>query len=505
MRVITTLWERLDPDDLDGSFRRVAPAMAVAFTAAQQENAQASPVYLAQFVGLESGAGPADVQRTPRIAGTTHRGKPVPLVLASGVIEVKVALRERVPIAVAMRRGLNRLLRSVATEVTQAGRDALHEAMRAEPTVDSYRRVVHGTCGACMAQQSVESSVERELDTHPNCRCVTEPVVQPELDEKRVKQWMKQPKGTLTKTLKRTDLHPLDRAEIEAAYNRRYGKVQKALAEPVQRPTGKQLVDNMTDADKQATFGKAKADAIDAGKVDVEDLAKKDAGGNLVERPLKDFVPSPDSPLTHEQIEALMPRRGGWTTTTRKKTLDVLNKTPEGRQLAKTIDSFQSGNARNIPALRTDVAKRLAGEALPEGRVSTIDNLLNAIRHGPTTDKPLYRGMRLEGYVEDLLEKYKPGDDFDLNISSFSTDKKLAQSFAEGGAGQKVRGSITNRVRMEMVGESKRGLPVENMGKSGVFANEKEWVSNGRFKILESFYEKRTGTVVVRIQQMGTL
>lgn len=209
-------------------------------------------------------------------------------------------------------------------------------------------------------------------------------------------------------------------------------------------------------------------------------------------------------PLTDDQWAVLLPKRGGWTTTTRAKTLAKLKETPAGKMLAQTIDRFQSGTARQIPLFRTQVEKRLAGEAMEEGAKARVDNILGVIRHGPGTEKDLFRGMRLDGTADDLLERYVAGETLDLNISSFSTDRKLAQSFTIKGAGQRgARTKTTTGLRLDLVGD-KRGLPVENLGKSRIFAEEKEWITAGRFSI-EDVKVDRTGTVVVRIVQTGVL
>lgn len=208
-----------------------------------------------------------------------------------------------------------------------------------------------------------------------------------------------------------------------------------------------------------------------------------------------------------EVIDALTPGRGGWTTTTRAKTVEALKSTPEGRDLLRTIDSFQSGSSSAIPRLRTDVEKFLAGASdLPQGRQDAIENLLSAIGNSPAPDgKSLWRGMSLPGDIDSVLARYASGSDLDLSISSFSSDKGIAQSFMDGGAGQRVRGKVQTKVLVEWVGDGKRALPIQNLGKSRVFANEKEWVGAGRYKIGGARKVKRNGveTVLVQIRQVG--
>jgi len=208
-----------------------------------------------------------------------------------------------------------------------------------------------------------------------------------------------------------------------------------------------------------------------------------------------------------EIFDALLPTRGGWTTSTRAKTVAELKKTPEGRILLKTLDSFQSGGSTAIPRLRTDIEKYLAGDVadLAQGRIDTIETLLSAVGKSNAGDRALWRGMSIPGSIDDVAARYAVGDDLDLSLASFSTDKKLAQGFTIKGAGKRVRGATRTPVLVEWVGEGKRALPIERISKSLVFANEKEWLGAGRYVIEGVKRVKRNGveTLVLQIRQKG--
>lgn len=203
-------------------------------------------------------------------------------------------------------------------------------------------------------------------------------------------------------------------------------------------------------------------------------------------------------------LDALIPR-GGWTTATRAKTVAALKDSPEGRQLLKTMDSFQSGGSTAIPRLRTDIEKYLAGDVgdLPQGRIDAIENFLSALGRSDAGDRNLYRGMSIPGAIEDVAARYEAGGNLDLSLASFSSDKKLAQDFTIQGAGQKVRGKVKTPVLVEWVGAGKRALPIEKLSKSRVFANEKEWVGAGRYVIDGVKRVKRAGveTLVLTVRQ----
>jgi hypothetical protein len=244
----------------------------------------------------------------------------------------------------------------------------------------------------------------------------------PAVDPKRVAAWAQQPTATVRKHLARTDLHPKDRAELEAGLAKRLGKPKPAW-EPGQRPA-----------------------------------------------------------LTDSQKAALAPKPGGWTTKTREQTVKALKETDEGRTLLKTVDSFQSGSRKAIPLLRTDIEKALGGGELDPGRRKAVDVLLGAIKHHDGPDKSLYRGMTIPGTREAVEAHFKSQSHLDVSVGSFTTDHGMAINFAIESAGQRVSAKQRTAVMVTVSGKAK-ALPIENLAKSGVFANEKEWLSSGRFRV----------------------
>lgn len=214
------------------------------------------------------------------------------------------------------------------------------------------------------------------------------------------------------------------------------------------------------------------------------------------------------SVLSTAQVEALQPNRGGWTTKTRAQTVEQLKTTSEGRTLLRTIDSFQSGSAANIPRIRTDIEKYLTdgGTSLQPGRVDSIKTLLGAIKQTNAGERALWRGMVIPGDTTSVLSRYRAGGDLDLSLASFTTDKKIATGFSEKGAGQRVTGTTRTPVVVEWIGTTKHALPIENLSKSRVFATEREWIGAGSYKIATVKTVKRAGkeTVVMQIEQVGT-
>jgi hypothetical protein len=212
--------------------------------------------------------------------------------------------------------------------------------------------------------------------------------------------------------------------------------------------------------------------------------------------------------LTDDQLAALLPKRGGWTTATRDQVLKVLKSTPQGRSLEKTLRSFQFGGSNSIPRLRTDIEKYLTGGTLEAGRREAIETLLGAIKQSEAGARTLYRGMMLPGSADDLLLKYKAGDNLDLSLASFTSDKKTGIGFASPGgqAGKRISTKNNTGMLVEWVGDSKKALPIENLSPSRVFSEEKEWLGAGKFEIISVKKVKRDGLdqVVVQIRQKET-
>lgn len=207
--------------------------------------------------------------------------------------------------------------------------------------------------------------------------------------------------------------------------------------------------------------------------------------------------------LSDEQYKELKP---GWNLPKQKRVIAALRSTPEGKLLHDTLKGFQSGSSRQIPLLRTNIEKRLTGAALDPGAAKRVDNLLAAMKDAPFEPPNLFRGIRLDGTADEIVARYTSSDTLDLNLSSFSSDKKLAKDFTIKGAGQKgPRSKTQTGVLIEMDGGAGvKALPIENISPSRIFANEKEWLSGGRFSV-ESVTKAKDGTVVIRLRQLAAL
>jgi hypothetical protein len=102
--------------------------------------------------------------------------------LRSAVIKTKVAIGEGDDPREATNRNRIVLVNDVGLFIDTAARESLRQGMEMDERIVGYQRALKGTCGACAGNVAVETSVELPsipLRIHPNCQCVTEPVVQP--------------------------------------------------------------------------------------------------------------------------------------------------------------------------------------------------------------------------------------------------------------------------------------------------------------------------------------
>lgn len=227
-------------------------------------------------------------------------------------------------------------------------------------------------------------------------------------------------------------------------------------------------------------------------------IARRPMDVDELERRLQDFAPQApelvvESPLTSEQLATMtdipkpmdMRTSGYWDYAERAKT--ALRSTENGRSLYDALKSF-SYKKGGVNRLRGEVDAVIAGS----GGSKRAKVLVDVLRTAPKHDKKLYRGMSVKGNQTSLLERYQPGQVMDLNLSSFSSDPKVAADFAKNTA---KRG--TTRVKVELLGQ-KNAMPIMNVSDC---PTEWEYLASGRFKVLER--KKSTdGGIILRMEQV---
>lgn len=224
-RILLDRWRYLDWNDLAGSFDEWRGTAAWAIAAGQREAATLSGAYLAAYVASETGERAEATVDPDAYTGTTRDGRPIAPLLGVALIATKQAILRQRPPRDALAAGAARAVRIARTEVMEAGRRALGDAMQAEPRVKGYRRVTSGrrSCGACLGLASGEiRRTNRGLQIHASCRCTAEPVL-------------------------------------------------AGVREEVHRPTGREMFERMSPAEQDATLG-PKAALIRSGDADLRDL-----------------------------------------------------------------------------------------------------------------------------------------------------------------------------------------------------------------------------------------
>lgn len=190
-------------------------------------------------------------------------------------------------------------------------------------------------------------------------------------------------------------------------------------------------------------------------------------------------------PLSLEQYAALNTRRV-FTEALRQGVIETLEETPGGRLLADSLLKWQQTGS--IARLRTAVWNRMNGIEQNDTANARADGIIGAIRGFPMELVPeqLHRGSTPKQSIESLLERYKPGAILDLNLTSFSSDRKKARAFAgdlPGMSNAPKRGQVS--VVTRLIGP-KHALPIQNTSKTYFFWKEKEWVSMGRFEVVDT-------------------
>lgn len=378
----------------------------------------------------------------------------------------------------------HRAVTIMRTETQRVYREAARETYEANANVLQgwvwTATLTRRTCAACIAMHGTLHPVTETLDGHPRCRCAMVP---------RTPSW--------------ADLG------VEGVEDTR---------PPLE--SGKDWLTAQPASTQRAIMGRAKWAEWKAGRIDLDDMVARtsspDWGTMRRERSLVEIrqgrnantlpgvtpkappQPQRQAMLAPEQYDALRPDRA-WSAEKRERILSTLRGTPEGRILADTLERFQDGGS--IARLRTKIDKRLAGEAIDSTSQARVDALLGAIRDAPTDWAPdtLYRGMSVQGTLENVLAKYRPGQDLDLSLTSFSSDRAVAKRFQD----MTAKGRST-RVMVELVGEGKRVLPIQDLPKDRRLWREKEWVTAGRFQVVE-VKKAPGGGILLRVKQTRML
>lgn len=168
------LWRRADPGALDESWRELGPLLVRLLTDGQQQAAIPADEYIAAVVAADNAVSdPAGSLAVGSFAGRAADGRSLLSLLYEPVIEAKWRLAVGQTSPEAMRGGLATLLRSVGTEVADAGREATGAGIASNRACSGYVRVLNPpSCARCAVLAGKEYAFNAGFQRHPHCDCV---------------------------------------------------------------------------------------------------------------------------------------------------------------------------------------------------------------------------------------------------------------------------------------------------------------------------------------------
>lgn len=452
-------WRLLDPTRLDATFPKFAAAILGIIETRRATSGELARQYLALRRRGVPGAPPEVF--VPKL----DRAAAVESLRIVSVISIKSAMTRGVALPLATRNALVRTMGVVDRFVGDGGRELIRASIEADPAAQGWVRVTLGTCDYCAEKAAGDhmQAGDSDFPRHDHCGCQPEPVYDGGLTPEE--QYVQKIQGML------------ERGEVTEE------QLRAALLDPNMKPLSRL---NIEEALARLTRERAEADVVAAA----EEAARAALAAERT---------SADAFLTRGQYDALSPD-AAWSEAKREEILATLRETPEGRILADTLERFQDGGS--IARLRTKIDQYLAGIEIDATSRSRAEALLNAIRNAPEEWAPdtLYRGMTVRGKLDNVLAKYVPGETMDLNLTSFTADRKIATSFQS----MTAKGGNETRVMVELIGDGKKTIPIQNLPKDRRLFKEKEWVSAGRYEIRE-VKKSPGGGILLRIAQVGTV
>ena len=392
--------------------------------------------------------------------------------------------------------GLTRALAISRTETLRAHREASRLQYAANPDlIKGYRRMAAKDDRVCMACIVLDGNLygnDQALDAHVNCRCA----IIPEMVT--------------------------------------YGDLGLPLPEPP-KPEGALGWFNSQSPDVQKKMmGASKYKAFQAGEIDFFDFVTKTKhpvwGQAAVATPMKDMVtdsgvsltkwlavekakeapikiatkakPKGKAKVPSTEAEVIPKRREVTNVSSRfqgpvdelAKLDDAVNdtqrvanaqklmETPEGMELNRAINSFTGGGNE---VHRRGATKYMSGsDDFIEFAEEAGAKLTEAAGVAPPVNVPTMRGWRShKKTIEEVEAQYAVGSKFDLQISSFSTRREVAEKFSGYGSGGTRNPSVIYHVNPEA-----RGL---NISPVSGFLDEHERIMQGKYEVLKVYREEK--------------
>jgi hypothetical protein len=166
-------WALVDPRDITGSWRSLAPRVGVALAGAQLAAARGSDGYVAAALDQQGVSADADGQVVPRsLAGIASDGRSLATLLEHPRITALTAISRGVAPVRALAVGYAELDMILRTQVADAGRVSDGVAITARPDVGWVRQIQGKTCGRCAILAGKWFRSNEGFLRHPRCDCV---------------------------------------------------------------------------------------------------------------------------------------------------------------------------------------------------------------------------------------------------------------------------------------------------------------------------------------------
>lgn len=241
---VSRIFAGVDTEDLQAAYREAIAAALGMIQLGQTGAVGLARGYVRALGRLEVGEATIGPPVGENV-GQTADHRPLVAALAATPARVFLALKRGRSLAEAIRFGAFSAARVAATEVVDAGRLELEAQIRDTPAIRGWRWRSRGTCAACM---SLDNGAVRDggqpLRGHPFCVCIQEPVFD--------------------------------------------------VAETVQRDSGHERFNAMTEAEQDASFGAERAALLRSGRISWADLVARDGAHEwrdaLVTRPLEELL-----------------------------------------------------------------------------------------------------------------------------------------------------------------------------------------------------------------------
>jgi len=170
---------------------------------------------------------------------------------------------------------------------------------------------------------------------------------------------------------------------------------------------------------------------------------------------------------------------------------DLLRKYGGDPDFAAFVEGFDEWQFHDSqPIIRRDLREYLRNGS---GR-EAARQMLVAVSRADSVAPVLYRGMSFDATAEAILSDFSPGRVLDWEMVSFSTARSIAEKYAGWGVdhGRDLQVIVTLK-------KGAQAIRVENLSFS---YHEREWITMGRFRVLESYVD-RSGVVQVTLKHVG--